>query len=204
MRRIELLQRGLEQDPTNPSLVYHLGGELEKAGRYEESKKLYLDSIAKGFKSGRLHSRVADLYLREGNKDAAIAEYERAAQINPSDVESQNNLATAYLEKGRVADAERILQWILASGEQYAAAYNGLGLIAIQRQDFQAAQANFERAVQIDPDIVEAHMNLGLLYQAAGDIPRARASFQTFVAKAPRAQYGEIIARVKAELASMQ
>jgi arylsulfatase A-like enzyme/Flp pilus assembly protein TadD len=203
-RRIELFRKGLEQDPTNPSLVYHLGGELEKAGRYDEAKKLYLDSIGKGFKSGRLHSRAADLYLREGNKDAAIAEYEKAAQINPSDVESQVNLATAYLEKGRVADSERIFHWILASGEQNAAAYNGLGLIAVQRQEFQAARANFEKAVQIDPDIVEAHMNLGLLYQMAGDIPRARTSFQTFVAKAPRAQYGEIIAKVKAELAAMQ
>ena len=67
-----------------------------------------------------------------------------------------------------------------------------------------AARAYFERSVQLDPDLVEAHMNLGILYQMAGDRARARASFERFLAKASPAQYGQIIPRVRQELAMLR
>jgi Tfp pilus assembly protein PilF len=84
------------------------------------------------------------------------------------------------------------------------AAHNGLGLVAIGRQDVAAARGHFERAVQLDPDLVEAQLNLGLIYKMMGDRARARQCFEAFVAKAPRAQYGPIIAQVKQELALLR
>ena len=166
--------------------------------------QLYRTALSKGIESGRLHSRIADLLLRRGQKDAAIVEYEKAAQINPADLDSQNNLATAYLEKGRLADAERVFKWILANDADYPAAQNGMGLVSIQKQDPNAARGYFERAAQLDPDLVEVHMNLGLLYEMAGERARARSSFETFLAKASPAQYGDIIPRVRQELATLK
>ena len=203
-RRSELLRQALAEDPGNPSLYYQLGGRYEKAGRYKDAMNLYRVALAKGIESGRLHSRIADLSLREGKKDEAIAEYERAAQFNPSDLDSQANLATAYLEKGRVDDAERVFKWILTVDPDYAAAQNGLGLIAIQRRDPAVARGYFERAVQLDPDMVEAQLNLGLIYKMAGDRARAQSCFEAFLAKASRTQYASVIPRVRQELASLQ
>ncbi|MEP6539666.1 MAG: tetratricopeptide repeat protein, partial [Bryobacteraceae bacterium] len=134
----------------------------------------------------------------------AITEYEKAAQINPVDLDSQNNLATAYLEKGRLAESERTFRWILANDPSYPAAQNGMGLVSIQKKDFGAARGYFERAAQLDPDLVEVHMNLGLLYDMAGDRGRARASFETFLAKASPAQYGSVIPRVREKLATLK
>ena len=58
--------------------------------------------------------------------------------------------------------------------------------------------------MQLDPNLVEAHMNLGLLYEMAGDRPRARASFETFLAKASPVQYGSIIPKVRQELDALR
>ena len=203
-RRIAMLEQAVREDTQNPSLYHQLGGELEKAGRYKDALRLYETALQHGVENGRLHSRIADLALRGGDKDRAIAEYEKAARFNPSDLESQTNLATAYLEKGRVADAERVFSFVVASDADSAAGHNGLGLIAIQKHDMPDAQVQFEKAVQIDPDLVEAQMNLGLIYEMAGDRARARACFEAFLAKASRAQYGSIIPKVKQELATLQ
>jgi arylsulfatase A-like enzyme/Flp pilus assembly protein TadD len=203
-KRIAALEKALQLDPGNPSIYYQLGGKLEKGGRYADALKLYRAGLDRGIQSGRLHSRIADLSLRAGDKATAITEYEKAAQFNPTDVDAQTNLATAYLEQGRPAEAQRVFDWILKTDPAHAAAYNGLGLVAVQKRDMPAARGYFERAVQLDGDLVEAHMNLGIIYQMTGDRVRARSSFEAFLAKASPAQYGQIIPRVRQELAALQ
>jgi choline-sulfatase len=203
-RRIELLRQAVGQDPTNPLLYYSLGTNYEKAGRHADALKLYQTALQKGIESARLHSRIADLLVRTGKKAAAIPEYEKAAQLNPADLDSQANLATAYLETGRLPDAERVYKGISTIDPSFAAAYNGLGVIAIQKQDGAAARAYFEKAIGLDPDQVEAQLNLGLIYKMAGDRARARTCFQAFLAKASPAQYGQVIPKVREELAALQ
>jgi Tfp pilus assembly protein PilF len=203
-RRIAMLRQALAEDPANPSIYFHLGEEYGKAGRNAEAMKLYRDGIGRGIRTGWLYSRLGFLYLRQGNKPEAIASYEQAAQLNPSDCESLNDLAMAYLETGKLADAERVFKWCLAAGEEYSPAYNGLGLVSIQKQDLTAARGYFEKAVQLDPDLLEAQLNLGRIYKIIGANTRARECFEAFLARAPHAEYGPIIARVKEELAAMQ
>ena len=203
-QRIELLKTALRQDPTNPLLYYSLGSKLERAGRFDEAMRLYRSAIEKGIENGRLHSRLGDLLVRSGKKAEAIAEYEKAMRLNPGDAASQANMATAYLEVGRLDDAERTFQAVAAVDPGSAAAQNGLGLVAIQRQDGTGARMHFEKAVELDPELVEAQLNLGLLYKMAGERERARAAFEQFLAKASPQKYGEVIPKVKAELAALR
>ena len=84
--------------------------------------------------------------MRAGKKAEAISEYEESVKMNPADTATQANLATAYLETGRLADAERVYKAIVAIEPSNAAAQNGLGVLAIQRQDGTAARGYFEKA----------------------------------------------------------
>ncbi len=203
-RRIELLRQALKQDATNPTLYYSLGRNCERAGRYAEAIDVYRAAIRNGVESGWLHSQIGDFLVRSGKKEEAILEYERAVQLDPADTGTQANLATAYVETGRLEDAEHILKGIIKIDETHAAAYNGLGVIAIQRQDAAAARSYFEKTVQLDPDLLEAQLNLGILYKMAGENARARTCFESFLAKAPRAKYGEMIPRVREELETLR
>lgn len=203
-QHVPLLRKALAGDPTNPTIYYHLGDEYGKAGLNGEALNLYRDGVAKGLRNAWLFSRLGHLHLRQGNRDEAIASYERAAQLNASDSESLGDLATAYLETGRIADAERVFKWSLAADVSFALGYNGLGLVAIQKKDMAAARGYFERAVKADPDLLEAQLNLGRIYLMGGENAKARACFEAFLAKASPAEYGPVIAKVKAELAAMK
>ena len=72
--------------------------------------KLYQDAVNKGIRAAWLYSRLGQMYLRQGNREEAIPNFESAAQMNPYDYDSLQNLAVAYRETGRVADAEAVLQ----------------------------------------------------------------------------------------------
>jgi hypothetical protein len=51
---------------------------------------------------------------------------------------------------------------------------------------------------------LEAQLNLGRIYRNMGANTRARACFEAFLAKASPAEYGPVIAQVKAELREMR
>jgi tetratricopeptide (TPR) repeat protein len=203
-RPIPLLRQALAADPTNPTIYYHLGLEYGRAGNQVEALKLYQSAIARGVHSAWVYSRLGHLRLQQGDRNAAIAAFERAAQLNPSDCESLNDLGLAYLELEKVADADRVFQWCLATGEPYAGAHNGLGLVAIRKQDLPSARTHFERAVQLDPQLWETQLNLGRVYKILGETKRARAVFEGFVKKAPRAEFSELIPKLEAEIATMR
>jgi tetratricopeptide (TPR) repeat protein len=203
-RRIVMLRQAVLEDPANPSVYYYLGGLYETAGRHRDAMKLYQDAISQGVRTAWLYSRIGRLYLQEGKKNEAIASYKRAALLNPSDCESLNDLGMSYLEIGRTVDAERVFKWTLKTGAEYAPAYNGLGLASIQKHDLSSARGYFEKAVQLAPDLLEAQLNLGRIYKMTGANERARACFEAFLARASRAEYGDIIPKIKEELALMQ
>ena len=203
-QRIALLRKALAADPNNPTVYYHLGDAYGKAGRPGEAMKLYQQAIGAGLRNAWLYSRLGFLHLQQGQKEEAISAYEVAAQLNPTDSESLNDLAMAYLETGKLADAERVFKWSLAADDKYALAYNGEGLVSIQKHDLTAARGYFEKAVQLDPDLLEALLNLGRIYKILGLNAQARASFETFLAKASPTEYGPIISQLKEELAAMR
>ena len=66
-----------------------------------------------------------------------------------------------------------------------------------------SARNYFEKAAKLDPDLLEAQLNLGRVYRILGDHKRARASFEAFLGKAKPAEYGDLIPRIRAELATM-
>jgi choline-sulfatase len=203
-QHVDLLRGALAEDPTNPTIYYHLGDTYAKASRAADAMKLYQDGIRNGLRNAWLFSRLGYLYLQQGNKDEAISAYERAAQLNPSDSESLNDLGMAYLETGNLADAERVFQWSLATDAQSALAQNGLGLVSIQKRELPKARGYFEQAVRLDPDLLEAQLNLGRIYKIMGDNAHARVCFEAFLAKASPAEYGPVIAKIKEELAGMR
>ena len=201
-RRIAMLREALAQDPDNPALYTNLGDVYRESGRRAEEMQLYRAAVGKHIRSAAIYARLGSIYLHQGNGSEAVPLLEAAMQLNPSDYDSAENLAVAYRGMGRAADAERILQSVLASGEEYAPAYNELGMSAYQKGDVASAQTYFEKAAQLDP---KYQLNLGRLYKMAGENARARACFETFLAaRSSSAEYRALIPQVKAELAGLE
>ena len=64
-----------------------------------------------------------------------------------------------------------------------ATAHYHLGLVHLQRKEFDEARARFERAVEIDPEETDAHYQLGRLARTAGRLPEAVAHFTEVVSR---------------------
>jgi arylsulfatase A-like enzyme/tetratricopeptide (TPR) repeat protein len=189
VRKIALLQQALKGDPTNPYLYSALAEDYKEAGKNDMALQTCLAALHHGVKSGVISSLAGDMYLHAGHLKEAIVFFQQAVAIDPLNVERQTNLASAYRQNGQVADAERIFHFVIGNQlyatayNGLASAYNGLGIIALDRHDYPTARKHFEHAIQLDQDHQEAEYNLGLACAHMHDVPCVRTTFQIFLAK---------------------
>jgi choline-sulfatase len=201
-QRVAMMRQAIAEDPSNPALYSSLGDLYRDSGDRNHEIKVYQEAVKHGVRSAGLYSRLGSLYLHQGRKSEAIPLLEQAARLNPSDYESLETLAVAYRETGRIDDAERTCNSILKSGEEYAPAYNELGMASFQKGDVARARDYFEKAAQLNPIY---QMNLGRLYKLAGDKARARAAFEAFLAaRGSSAEYRRLLPQVKGELGQLR
>jgi tetratricopeptide (TPR) repeat protein len=112
-------------------------------------------AIASGHYSGidlaKLHTNRGVEFKRQGNLDAAIADYDAATALNPSDPFAYNNRANAWRDKGDLARAIADYGEAIRLDPGYTAAYVNRGLVYERTQDIAQARADYEQALALPP-----------------------------------------------------
>ena len=114
------------------------------------------------------------LYQAKGRFAEAAGAYEHALGLRPDLAPAHLRLGQAYLELGRLQEAEPPLLAARADPSLAGAAAFALGRLAYARQDYPQAQGWLEEALRASPDATRVHYTLGLVYRAAGDLDQAR------------------------------
>jgi len=77
--------------------------------------------------------------------------------------------ALSLYKAGRIPEAKKIYEAVVALDPGYIEALNNLGIINIHDKNFSAAKENLEKAVRLNPSYVESYYNLACLYAIKGD-----------------------------------
>jgi len=198
-----LLEQAVAEDPSNPLVYKHLQYCYESLGAFDKMERAGLRAMEHGIETGETVAKLAELYFSRNDLPRAINLMERAGKLDPSNLQNRENLVTAYIQAGRMADAERMLQAILAQNPRDGTAHNLYGGLEIGRGREAEARHHFEQAIECDPDLAEPYLNLGLIAQNSGDVNKAIACYRSFLSKADPVKYREFIPKVKAALASL-
>jgi Tfp pilus assembly protein PilF len=124
----------------------------------------------------------------------------------PAPTHAQGRRASADGAKQTGTRAPRVQ----SHDESRASAFVSEGADALARGDEQSARASFAKALEADPDNVDAHTYLGVLSDRAGDLKEAERHFAAAAAFAPfsasaRNNYGALLMRVgRLQLAAAQ
>jgi predicted TPR repeat methyltransferase len=93
--------------------------------------------------------------------------------------------AITHHSAGRLDEAARLYQEVLARDPRHARALNYLGAVALQTNRPDQARDLFERAIAAAPGLAEAYNNLGLALQRTGRLDAALAAYEQAVALKP-------------------
>ena len=125
----------LEYVPKNHALMYYnLGRQLASKGQDEKAEAQLKISVEKDpdFKKSRIELGL--IYKRSGRHELALAEFQRAKEIDPKDHEALYQLAVVSLQTGKLAEGGKLFEELLAEfpereefalGAALAAKYQG-------------------------------------------------------------------------------
>ncbi len=97
--------------------------------------------------------------------DAAAAALQQVIAIQPNFALAHRDLGMLRFAKKDYAQASAHLENAIRQGVSDIQIFNSAGIAANQIHDTRLAEANYLRALRLDPDYAEAHLNLGMIYQ---------------------------------------
>ena len=119
-----------------------------------------------------------------GRLSGAVSAFTRAIELDPGEATSHHALGRALLHLNRLSEAAASLS-LATTLRDDAAACHDLG-VALDRQGLrQEAMAAYRRAVELAPELAEAHAALAELLEQAGDDEAAARCFRHAAAPAP-------------------
>ena len=94
---------------------------------------------------------IGDTYFEKQNFEQAIVVYEKALKLNPSDVDTHNDLALAYLYTGRPEKAIATIKKGTEINPSYQRIWLTQGFILLSLKKQEEGIQSLKKAVEIDP-----------------------------------------------------
>src|SRR5205085_8871837 len=99
-------ERELKFDPPDPYSLYYLGRISAAEGRHREAIR-HFERAAAISPILDVHQRLGSAYLQLGDLTRGIDNYETAVKLHPERADAHYQLARAYLQARREAEAQR-------------------------------------------------------------------------------------------------
>jgi tetratricopeptide (TPR) repeat protein len=154
---------------SNLGQIYFLGGNEARAKQYWE-KAVEADKKVVGARNNLawlMIRQVREKKARLGDvEEQALTHLRSALAVENDNIEAYVLLSLLYMEgaeknKARLTLAKLLLDEAKKRNDKYAPLHNAYGLLELKRENVAQALDEFRQAVQLNPDFIEARMNVG-------------------------------------------
>jgi tetratricopeptide (TPR) repeat protein len=154
----------LRYDSTRSMARRRLGILSYYDGDYRQSVE-YLARYLKGFpEDWEAHSNIGMAYVELGQHEKAIEHLNLLREAGKAGIQTYAVLAQLYEETGRPDQVESVLEEALKSEENPEGFSFYLGVFQYNQGNFEQAEQNLLKVLEINPDHKEARLYLGLIY----------------------------------------
>jgi tetratricopeptide (TPR) repeat protein len=123
--------------------------------------------------------QIANIHDVRDELSEARAAYEETLRLDPTYRGANDALGVLLVRLGdRARAAASFAREIELHPEHAAPAWNHLGILHLEAQRLSIAASHFERAIELDARLADAHNNLGTAARLAGDLVRAEAAYR--------------------------
>ena len=138
--------------------------------------------------SPNTHNNLGDVYGRNGDKQAALREFQTAINIKPNYADAYHNLANTYMELKQPDKALENYQKALEFNPNLWQSYQNIAAIYYANKKYDQALENVQKAIAINPKNINLRNNLGIVYLSMGEKAKAKEIFNLILSSDPQNQ----------------
>jgi arylsulfatase A-like enzyme/Flp pilus assembly protein TadD len=171
------LRKCLELNPHFDQAMLGLARALIFLGKGDEAKQWTRSAIQYNSENYRAWYQLGFIEARS-DKQAAIADYEKAVAIQGSFAPLRRDLGMLQFQEADYSEAAKHLARAVELGVKDAGVYNSLGISYSRTGRLREAVASYKQALKLDPGLADAHLNLGFAYERLGQKVLAAREYQ--------------------------
>ncbi len=182
---LKAFEDGIQAGPDSRN---HFGAATVYARQGLHRKAVDLMRQAREMEGGESPELLYTLAMSEielGQKDRAVSSLERCLDLAPGHISAANELGLLYAQVNRISDALSLLNTILRYDTDNIMTINNLGYVYYLAGLYQKSEIFLKAALEQNPNYPNAHLGLGLVYEAMDNYSAAVAELEKFVAINP-------------------
>lgn len=157
-------------------ILLNLGLAYYKSGRPSQAAAQFEQAPA-GLQNPQVTMLLASCYLRLGQPERAVKILSPLEAKHAGEPAFDYLYGTALIQDKQPIRGSHVIDRILRRGDS-AQARLLLAITRLQSSDFEGAQKDFEKAIELDPKLPEAHARYGQLLLTMGDSAKAAEAFR--------------------------
>jgi tetratricopeptide (TPR) repeat protein len=160
-REAQKIDANSEEVALNMARLYSEEGDAKRAADV-------LNGIPVDDRSARIEFALGATYEQLKQTKAAAAAYRRALDLEPGNLDTERGLANALLAEGKLDEALKVLNQIVAAEPQDAQSQIHISEIERRQGHYDQALATLEKAKPLAPSSLELSYNEALIYDSLG------------------------------------
>jgi len=173
------------QFPKKTVKEFEKGVDADHKGKSDAAIEHYEKALSYSPNFYPAHNNLGSVYLARQNFEGAQAQFEDALKANQNDVEAYFNLANVLLMTKRYSDAEREIKEGLQRRPDSAFGHFLEGLLYSRTGHPELAEKSLQSALQLDPKMPQAYLQLVNLYLQQKRTPEAIAELEAYLKACP-------------------
>jgi tetratricopeptide (TPR) repeat protein len=158
LKAIEAYKKSLNINPYIANHHYFLALTFQEAGDFDSAIEEFKRAISLDQKNYAYHNDLGVVYKNKGLLELALEEYLIALRLAPKSSEVSLNLGIVYSLMGKLDKAEYYLLNSIRLDSNSSLSHYNLGVFYWQKGEFIKAKEEFETALGLSPDFVQAEM----------------------------------------------
>jgi Flp pilus assembly protein TadD len=114
--------------------------------------------------TSRDYEALGDTSFNQGNLSKAFIQYQKALELDDSNITAQYKSGLLYVISGFNEAAIKELKKVVTKDPNHNLGYEGLGFAYFQLKEYEEAQKNFLQAIKLNPKLWRSHNMLGVIY----------------------------------------
>jgi len=178
---IKAWKKAMELRPDHPNAHINLGNASREIGKIQEAEKYCLRALELLPESPEANMNYANILRDLDNLEDAEFYYRKAISIKPNYIDAHNNLALLYLHQKKFEDAATSARFANVFDKTNILSLNALSTALRNLGKIKESEVITRRALHIEPDSIEAKLDLADILLLTDKLPEAETLFKDVI-----------------------